>query len=65
MRGTQCDRCLFGDKCRKEDSHENCSNYSPIDELEDLSDGRIAGMIQQGRREYESAWREYIYSFYN
>lgn len=52
----KCDRCLWSDQCRTDKN--DCSSYSPVDELEELDK-----MIEEGLYEFRRVWPVYTRDF--
>lgn len=57
----KCSNCLWcdTDQC---DGVSDCRSYSPI--IEEVSDKEAEALVEEGRKEYDDAWRSYIRNFY-
>lgn len=57
----KCNNCVYKESCSKATP---CEDFYPLDgDL--LTDDVVERMVEDGRSEFESAWREYINEFDN
>lgn len=58
----KCSRCYFSDQCSGRKSLK-CGYFTPVEDED--SDSVIMEMVEQGRDEYDKAYRGYLDAFYN
>ena len=55
----KCDNCVYRDNCKETTP---CEDFYPVDDNYP-TDRMVEKMIEDGRSEYEDAWRSYINEF--
>ena len=55
----KCENCVYNETCMETTS---CEDFYPADE-DTLTDAVVERLIEDGRMEFEIAWREYINEF--
>lgn len=57
----KCENCVYNETCRETTS---CEDFYPADG-NTLTDAVVERLVEDGRSEFEIAWRAYIYEFNN
>lgn len=57
----KCNNCVYKENCGETTP---CEDFYPADE-DALTDAVVERLVEDGRGEFEIAWREYIYEFDN
>lgn len=57
----KCENCVYNETCMEATS---CEDFYPADG-DTLTDAVVERLVEDGRMEFEIAWREYINEFNN
>lgn len=57
----KCENCVYNETCREATP---CEDFYPADG-DTLTDAVVERLVEDGRMEFEIAWREYINEFNN